>query len=528
MNILKYYGLKQKMNREKALYFYARKRAKILSLLPGKRKEFWKDNYKMVFEDEYHFRSDDNSIPQDHFFALYSIIVSDLIRREDIKQLQNGVRHLLMKRRSNRFIIARIDGLDEICKKINQMDASLLSWYNTVDCGVFELKNHPLEKSIDYFTLKIRNVNSGYLALEFQIHLKKIEKLTELIECNYNDRKGYIFSTLTGKSKETGAFKNYTAVHYNNENLKADKIYEILSFIEWEFMEALGSIFPFVFHKKGIMPPRIETYSTDIDYHEDNKSFWNSIGVNDYQGQFIDDRHKVFFENRLTERYGTLNPNSRIIYIFKDDDIEMGHLKSIKDEVYYHLREYAGEYFKFLFLDILSVETGKTLVMYKHKLDKIKLKKNHLNALLKLKYKLSLEIDDYSRYKRDDIWEKAKDELSQIYEDSDKAAKNATKSFFVSHLHFCDRAISNSMKIDNDVDIVFDEFKEKKEILQNLADYKNTVHSIRLNIVMMVISAVTLYFVIFPGKAEELAIGMMRLYDFWSQEISTLWSLIFS
>ena len=35
------------------------------------------------------------------------------------------------------------------------------------------------------------------------------------------------------------------------------------------------------------------------------------------------------------------------------------------------------------------------------------------------------------------------------------------------------------MKIDNDVDIVFDEFKEKKEILQNLADYKNTVHSIR-------------------------------------------------
>ena len=59
------------MNRGKALYFYARKRAKILSLLPGKRKEFWKDNYKMVFEDEYHFRSDDNSIPQDHFIALY-------------------------------------------------------------------------------------------------------------------------------------------------------------------------------------------------------------------------------------------------------------------------------------------------------------------------------------------------------------------------------------------------------------------------------------------------------------------------
>lgn len=139
------------MNKEKVLYFYARNRAKILSLLPGKKKEFWKDNYKMIFEDEYHFRSDDNSIPENHSFTLYSIIVSDLIRREDIKQLQNGVRHLLMKRRSNRFIAVEIDGLDEICKKIDQMDSTLLSWYNTVNCGLFEFKNHPLEKSIDYF-----------------------------------------------------------------------------------------------------------------------------------------------------------------------------------------------------------------------------------------------------------------------------------------------------------------------------------------------------------------------------------------
>lgn len=516
------------MNKEKVLYFYARNRAKILSLLPGKKKEFWKDNYKMIFEDEYHFRSDDNSIPENHSFTLYSIIVSDLIRREDIKQLQNGVRHLLMKRRSNRFIAVEIDGLDEICKKIDQMDSTLLSWYNTVNCGLFEFKNHPLEKSIDYFYLKIRNVNSGYLALEFNIYLKKIEELTELIECNYNDRRGYIFSTLTGKSKETGAFKNYTSVHYNNESLKADKIYEFLACIEWEFMEALGSIFPFVLHKKQIMPPRIETYSTDIDYHEDNDSFWNSIGINAYQGQFIDERQKVFFDNRLSERYGTLYPNNRIIYIFKDDGIKIGQFESIKDEVYYHLREYAGEYFKFLFLDILSMETGKTLVIYKHKLDRIKLKKNHLNALLKLKYKLSLEIDDYSRYRRDDIWNKAKDELGQIYDDSDAIAKNSNKAFFVSHSHFSNRAISNSKKIDNDVDIVFGEFKEKKEILQNLADYKNTLHSIRLNIAMMVISAVTLYFVVFPEKAEELANEMMRLYNWGLQEISALWTLIFS
>lgn len=45
---------------------------------------------------------------------------------------------------------------------------------------------------------------------------------------------------------------------------------------------------------------------------------------------------------------------------------------------------------------------------------------------------------------------------------------------------------------------------------------------------MMVISAVTLYFVVFPEKAEELANEMMRLYNWGLQEISALWTLIFS
>lgn len=64
-----------------------------------------------------------------------------------------------------------------------------------------------------------------------------------------------------------------------------------------------------------------------------------------------------------------------------------------------------------MFLDMLSREAGKTLVEYKHKLDKIKLKRNNLELLLKLKYNFSMEIDDFNRYKRDDIWDKSKRDL---------------------------------------------------------------------------------------------------------------------
>ena len=126
------------------------------------------------------------------------------------------------------------------------------------------------------------------------------------------------------------------------------------------------------------MPPRIEAYYTNIDYHDDCKSFWDSIGVYGFQGQFIDDRQKMFFECSLSGRYEGDQINNRLIYIIKDDDIEIGQYKSVKDEVYYHLDKYAVEYFKILFLDILSREAGKTVVKYKQKLDKIKLRRNRL------------------------------------------------------------------------------------------------------------------------------------------------------
>lgn len=504
---LKYYGLKYKKDKEKCLYFYARCRTKVLSLLPTKRKKFWKNNYNFIYKNEHYHRNNDNSLPENAMFDLYSVVVADLIRREDIKKVQKGVRLILKKRRSNRFHAAVVDGLDEICRKIEQMDASLLSWYDTVDCGLFEFKNHPLENSIDYFSMKICNVNSGYLSLVFNIHLTKgkLEKLEDIINYNYDDRKGYATQTMTGKSNTTGTFKNYTLVHYNNNALKADKIYEFISYIEWEFMQELNVLFPFVLHGRSVMPPRIETYSTNIDYHDDRRDFWDSIGIDGYQGQFLDERHKVFFENRLSGRYGDLHSNNRVIYVFKDDEIEQGQLESIKDEVYYHIKDYAIEYFKFIFLDVLSREAGKTLVEYKHKLDRIKLKKNQLKTLLKLKYKLSMEIDDYSRYKRDDIWERTEKKLREVYEYSDSVAENASRAFFISHSDFSKGAISESEKIDKDIEVVLCEFEEKKLILQNLADYKNTAKSMWLNIIMMLISAITLYFVIFPDKAKEIA-----------------------
>ena len=514
--MVKYYGLNRKRFEEDFLYAYAKKRAEILKILPGKHKDFWRRSYDCIYGINGFNRENDNAIPENGFLNLDTLIFADLIHREDIKKLQKGIRQLLKKRRTTRLFFGHHDGLDEICNRIENMDSTLLRWYEKVECGIFEFKGHKLESSIDYFSVNICNMNSAYLVLEFYVHLTKEKKkvLDELINYNYCEKRGYAFSTLTGKSNKTGAFENYSVVRYNDDLLKADRIYEFISCIEWEFLEELSSNFPLILHRNDIMPPRIEAYYTNIDYHDDCKSFWDSIGVYGFQGQFIDDRQKMFFECSLSGRYEGDQINNRLIYIIKDDDIEIGQYKSVKDEVYYHLDKYAVEYFKILFLDILSREAGKTVVKYKQKLDKIKLRRNRLMSLLKLKYDLSLYIDDYNRYIRDDIWERVIKKLEDVYLDNSAITNKMERSFFISYENFYNSAIAGSKKINCDIEVVLAEFEEKKHILQNLSDYKNAERNMYLSFFMLIISAATLFFVIFPEHTKEVADLFRHIYHY--------------
>lgn len=513
---MRYYGLKKKIRHEDIMYSYAKARTKIRCFLPGKHRERRKIYYKIAFNDRKLASPFDNALPEGRFLKLDQIVTADLIYREDIKKLQKGIRCLLKERKSNRSFDVVNDGLDEICSRIDVMDSTLLSWYEEVKCGVFDFKGTSLESLVDYFTVSIKNVNSSYLGLEFSICLteQKRQELDNIINRNYWDERGYARSTLTLKSSGSGAFENYTVVHFNDSALKADKIYEFISFIEWDFYEKLKSFFPFVLHRRGIMPPRIEVYYTDIDYHEGCRHFWDSIGISEYHGQFIDERHKFFFQCELSGRYERYPSDRRLIYIIKDDGIEVGQLKSVKDDAYFHINIYAREYFRFLFLNILSKETGKMIVFYKHRLDRVKLRKRRLKALLKLKYQFSRDTDDFKRYMRDDNLEDSIFRLRDIYENSDEMLKKMRSHLYISYENFCRNSLGGSKKITENIDMLFSEFESKEHILQTLSDYKNTARNFRLNFIMLLISAMTLFLVIFPRKATWLAGIFQSIYHF--------------
>lgn len=137
-----------------------------------------------------------------------------------------------------------------------------------------------------------------------------------------------------------------------------------------------------------------------------------------------------------------------------------------------------------------------------------------LMSLLKLKYDLSLYIDDYNRYIRDDIWERVIKKLEDVYLDNSAITNKMERSFFISYENFYNSAIAGSKKINCDIEVVLAEFEEKKHILQNLSDYKNAERNMYLSFFMLIISAATLFFVIFPEHTKEVADLFRHIYHY--------------
>ena len=503
---MKYYGIRRKKRRERFIYWYAKYSIKIKGTLPCKHHKYFKQSYNYTFREVNFFTHENNEIPKGHWFRLNQIVTSDLILRENIGELQKGIRTLLRKYRAgDRFINLNIDSLEKICRTIDEMDSSLLQWHNSYDCGVFEFQSENLKSCIDYFIIKINNINSSYLSIEFRLFLTKEKalELERLINMDYRDLRGCAQKMLVS-NKNGGSFNSYLVEYKNDDYLKADKISELLSCIEWEFYNSLRKHLPFVLHNRGIMPPRIEVYNTDIDYHENHRNFWNSIGVSPENGQFIDERQKMFFDYTKSRDDKWFCP--RLLYVIKDDDIEAGRFESVKDRVYCHIDNYSCDYFKFFFIRILSHETGKTVINIKHQLNRIKLKKNRFNTLLKLRYSFEREIDSYMRYVNDDIWEKSQNRLREgIYKNNDALMEKIDNPYYTSYKHFCNNSLSCAKSIDEAIKDMRNEFDNKAQILKHLSDYKYSSRNWHLSIIMFILAAATLFFVIFPDKAGKTA-----------------------
>ena len=470
----------------------------------------------MFFDPNQRLHDKNNALPQGHYIKLDLIIFADLIRREDIKALKKGIKTLLKTKRTSRFFTGQPhESIDSLLEKIDKMDRDRLSWYECLDFGVFDFQGESLETKVDYYSIKVNNINSGYLGLSVTVWLSQqaLKEYGDLLSQDYHYLRGHIKPALGSRSGKRGGRTRFSKIHYNDASLKADNVYEYITSIEWELFSQLSKFLPLVLHNNFIVPPRIETYHTDIDYTEGHDEFWKSIGALSRNGQFIDERQKLFFECELSDRFKD-KEEGRMIFLYNDAKDQKYKWTTTETEVRMSLDEYEKALFSFLFLRLLCLRAAEKNVEYKGKIDRIKLKKNSLIKLLKLRFKYEKDLEFYHHYVRDNNWEKNEAKIAELFHESDKAINDVKPRWrYNTHSVFCSNAKKLSTAVNDTVSLIRAEFDSKREILEHLSDFKNTKKNLFLNAIMLLVAIATLLLILFPDKIPFVSQAIIRLYN---------------
>lgn len=510
---MRYYGIIRKRYFEKIMYSIVKLKRfcsqyTTLDKNTCKRRKF---AYIHSFVEPHRLREENLGIPERKYYIPICIITSDLVLRENIPQLKSGLLKLLKKQYSHKFFGGQ-KSIDEIIRNIEEMDDTRTSWYNCIDIGRFDFeRDSSLNQAISYFDVYIKNVNSSYLSIEFHLYLAGDYQRDQIqiINNNYLNIKGYIVPGFTQNRKVSGGKRTYNVTHYNNAYLKSDLIYESISLLKWRFYNKIQRFFPTILHQKNVNPPSINIFKTDINYKDETaRHFWDSVGISSYQGQFIDESRKLFFKINLSGRYER-NKRTDLIYVVNELTIE--HERGYYSIDFQIVNEFAEnlstDIFKFALLDALNELVANDLISYKSSLNKIKLRKNRLNKLLRLRYLYEKDIDFYRRYVCDDIWGKAQNKIANVFDG--KKLKHSYDYRFLT-----DSSVVSKGKIIKQLEALCTEFDEKTSILQHLAAYKNEKRNRIINFIMLMLTIATIVFIIFPELSKEVAKFLLYIWRF--------------
>lgn len=503
---MKYYGIRQKKSYEALAYRFAKWKYFCLqyTTFSKKKRNRSKMNYEINFRNPYRFRDKSSAIPNDKYCSPICAITYDTVLRENIPQLKSGLKKLLKRNLSHKFVGGG-QSLDKIFACIETMDDTLTTWHDWINVGIFDFEEDNLLKNfISYFDIYIRNINSSHLAIETHLHFSDsfLEKQIEIINNDYKDKAGHVYPALMRNQKVSGGKQSQVICHYSDSALKSDLIYENFSVLKWRFYDRMQKFFPTVLHSRGVPPPTVYIYKTNISYTEtDTEEFWASVGIMGYAGQFIDNSRKLFFNIHQSGRYDLHRMPARdLIYLVNDTTMERekGYYSPDIQIEHEFAMGLSDPICKLQLLEVMNDTVASQLIDYKHKLHKIKLKKNKLHKLLKLRYLYERDIDFYRRYIHDNIWERPQEKISRI---------------FCNHKGFCaygyksltEAPIVAKEKIVEQLGIIGEEFDSKTSVLQHLSAYKSEAKNRKINLTMLFFTATTLLFVIFPKWSENLA-----------------------
>ena len=511
---MKNYGIAKKIRKERFMYslakiqyFFKQYGAKNKNL-----REYYKDTYNNYFiNPTFSLHKDDYSIPKDKYCIPTCLLTSDLIPRENIPKLKQGLRRLIKKHYTHKFLIGH-HSMEEVLNSIENMDDTQTWRYTGIYAGRFDFEtDKKLNRHISHFDLTIKNVNASYLAVEIHLYFSDLckQNFQEIINADVKTPKTYIVSTIKRTHQQSGCINTLSVCNYNEGLQKSDNIYEKMIALKWMFYQKLQQFFPTVLHELNAAPPSILIYKTNMDFNKKSAdNFLFSLGAEKYNGQSVSPSQKLFFMWNLSGRYNK-GSNNEMFYLYNDQGIECkAGFSSVDHEVmYYFTHQYSHDLFRFILLDSYNKLFGNKLIKYRAKLNKIKLNKNKLSKVLKLRYEFERDIDSYTRFCAEPIWEKSEKVISRLFS-SEKTENEYDYTCFI-------KSATGSMKyIQEQIETVRKEFESKIGILKHLVDHKNESKNRGINFLMLLLTIATLIFIIFPSWSETVADFLL---SFWNR-----------
>ena len=535
----KYYGIEEKKKTEDREYRLSRLYAQRYHLFlfhPEKKKRL-KEHFSYIWRDNPSMFHYNNGIPEGNYYSIDRILIADLVPRDKLDELIVGIKWLYKNFYSNRFLPVGTDSIADIEKKLQQMDSTLGNWYENMEFFTFDLSGIPLSKTIDQFICYVANINPSYLSVEFVLNLTEPckKEFEDLMEQDFKSPRGYASKAITQRKNTNGFRENTTLVHYNESALKSDHISEKISRIKWEFFSLVKKEIPLYLHCSGIEPPGIVFFNTDISYHDCchlyprnidrnkpcSEEFFASVGIDEINGEFFDERSKLFFDVSLSGRYSR-NPFHNMYFVSNElienqfSDMNPGE----NLEVYYFCKDESYKFFRVEFLRILNEELGKQLITSRSEIEKIKPRKRNYKKLLQIRLNYISMVEPYLNYYNDQPWEQNSSAIFSLFSEAENLIQHAMDRYPRSSAKaYTTYPISESKRLMGRVNDVKKIIDTKTEISSAQTDYSNQRNSWILNVLMFLISFITLFFVVFPDNAESLNAWLLNLWDF----IRNLW-----
>lgn len=506
---LRYYGIKHRRFKENSYYSFQKSLRFLQLYLPAskERRQWKKDYYESNFTDsDLRFKSlHPNSSPDGKYLRPFCLITSDLFSKEDLSKIKKGIKRLVLTCSSKSYLPSS-DSVEEIFRRIDNMDSMLYSHFTDITINRLAFDDcKELKDKIQYFDLYLHDFNSSYFTVEFHLMLSNSFRnhLASLISSDYHSPHGIIRKYFSGNRKRNGGRERESVVFFNECLLKSDILYESLCCLKWDFYNNLCKYFPTLIHSLHKMPPAIFLFETNISYTDSyNYPFWESVGLERRNGQFLDENLRFYYNVELSGRYSTSYFDTVFLVNSENYPLYPGFL-SVQSQLDWELSNEATPYiFRFLLLRTLICSTEKNVLLYSKKLNHIKLQKRKFGELLKLRYKFERSIDYYEKYINDKVpFEFAATKIEKLFNHKTQLYSKDYQNLTVGSLKANNVLLSyvNSLR---------QEFSNKTAIIESLADYRASVQNKRftiagivLSIIATCISAITLYFTPIPSDS---------------------------